>query len=206
MIKNPYKGRLISLDGLDGSGLSTQAGLLKWYLEKQGIEVFSTHYPTEKSAYSAKIQQVMNNEIEMDTYEFHSLMAKDRHEDFKNWITPSLKRGKWVISDHYVFASLAFGPQGTEELEKYEELNKEFFLPDLGIVLMVKPETSLERITQRGKKVQVYENLKRLQMAWNNFQGLLNKYDCLREVNGEQIIEKVHEDIKSIVKEVLLDK
>jgi len=206
MIKNPYKGKLISLDGLDGSGLSTQAGLLKWYLEKQGIEVFSTHYPTEKSAYSAKIQQVMNNEIEMDTFQFHSLMAKDRQEDFKNWIIPSLKRGKWVISDHYVFASLAFGPQEAEELEKYEELNKEFFLPDIGIVLMVKPETSLERIIKRGKKIQVYENLKRLQMAWNNFQGLLNKYDCLREVNGEQIIEKVHEDTKSIVKEVLLDK
>ncbi len=201
MIKNPYKGKLISFDGLDGSGLTTQAELLKWYLEKQGIDVFYTHYPTEKSAYSAEIQDIINGEKNMvDPVEFHRLIAKDRQEDFENWIIPALKNGQWVISDHYVFASLAFGPENETQMAAYEEMNKDFFLPDLGFVILVKPGTSMQRIISRGKKIQKMENIEKLKMAWNNFQIIMKKYNFLNLIDGEKTIEEVHESIVKIAR------
>jgi len=200
MIKNPFSGKLISFDGLDGSGLSTQSNLLRWFLEKQGIEVFLTHYPTEKSAFSSKISQIMNGEIAADPIEFHQLIAQDRKEDFKNWVIPALQEGKWVLTDHYVFASLAFGPENESQIPIYEEMNKDFFLPDLGFVILVKPETSMQRIINRGKKIQKMENLVKLRIAYDNFQIILKKYDFLKPIDGEQSIEDVHEKIKTIVK------
>ncbi len=204
MIKNPYPGKLITIDGLDGSGKSVQAGLLKLFLEKSGKGVYLTHYPTEKSAYSTDIQRALKKEISLDSYQLHTLMAKDRAEDFFNYVAPALKNGLFVISDRYVFSSLAVGPNNEEGLARYEELNKDFFLPDLGMTILLKPETCLQRIIQRGEKLQTYESLENLRKAYDNYQNLARKYG-LFIINGEQTIEKVHENIKALVKEVLLD-
>jgi dTMP kinase len=203
MTKNPYLGRLITIDGLDGSGKSIQAGLLKSFLEKNGKDVYLTHYPTEKSEYSTDIQRALKKEIDIDSYQLHTLMAKDREEDFFNYVIPALKENYYVVSDRYTFSSLAVGPKDASELEKYEELNKDFFVPDLGIIILVKPETSLQRIIERGEEVETYESLENLKMAYDHYQELAKKYG-LFIIDGEQTIEKVHEDIKALVKETLL--
>jgi len=204
MIKNPYSGKLISIDGLDGSGKSVQAGLLKLFLEKNGKDVYLTHYPSEKSQYSTEIQRALKKEIILDPYQLHTLMAKDRAEDFFNDVIPALKDGMFVVSDRSAFSSLAVGPQNNEELEKYEELNKEFFLPDLGMIILLKPETCLQRIIARGDKIEEYESLENLRRAYENYEKLAAKYG-LFIVNGEQTIENVHENIKALAKEVLLN-
>jgi dTMP kinase len=204
MIKNPYPGKLITIDGLDGSGKSMQAGLLKSFLEKNGKDVYLTHYPTEKSIYSTEIQRALKKEINLDSYQLHTLFAKDREEDFFNYVIPALKDSFYVVSDRYVFSSLAVGPKDISELEQYEELNKDFFVPDLGIIIVVKPETSLQRIIDRGEKIETYESLERLKIAYDGYMDILKKYDYLKLVDGEQSIEKIHEDIKALVKEYLL--
>ncbi len=203
MIKNPYSGKLITIDGLDGAGKSMQAGLLKSFLEKNGKDVYLTHYPTEKSIYSTDIQRALKKEINLDSYQLHTLFAKDREEDFFNYVIPSLKNNFYVISDRYVFSSLAVGPKDMGELEIYEKLNKDFFFPDLGIIILVKPETSVQRIIERGESLQSYENLENLRKAYENYQELAKKYG-LFIINGDQSIEKVNENIVALVKETLL--
>jgi dTMP kinase len=204
MIKNPYPGKLITIDGLDGSGKSIQAGLLKSFLEKNGQDVYYTHYPTEKSVYSTEIQKALKKEINLDSYQLHTLFAKDREEDFFNYVIPSLKDHFYVICDRYVFSSLAVGPKDANDLARYEELNKDFFIPDLGMIVVVKPETSLQRIIDRGEKIETYESLERLKIAYDGYMDILRRYDYLKLIDGEQDIDKIHEDIKALVKETLL--
>jgi dTMP kinase len=202
MLKNPYSGKLIVFEGLDGSGLTTQAKLLKEFLENKGIETILTKEPTKTSSVAEKIQSALSHKIEISPLELQKLFAKDREEHLNNLIIPALKNGQFVISDRYFFSSFAFGAETKEDLEKIIELNKDFLMPDLVILLKVDPEICIKRIQKRGEEIKLFEKKEKLEKVWQNYQLLKNKYfpDNLLEVDGEKSIEEVKEEVIRVVR------
>lgn len=199
MKKNPYPGKFIVFEGLDGSGQTTQAVLLKGYLEQKGIKVALTKEPTTESAAGQKLRGALDKKDNLSPKEFQELFAQDRKEHLANVIIPSLKQGEWVISDRYFFTSFAYGTAEGIQLEYLIQVNNNFLLPDITFFLKVNPATCLDRIQQRGKHLTYFERKEHFERAWKMFETLAKRFANIFVVNGEQPIEKVAQDVHQIL-------
>lgn len=101
--------RFIALEGIDGSGKSTQAALLESALALRGIPVVRTREPGGTPVGEAVRQIVLGTETgEMALVTEALLFAASRAEHVRRLILPSLEAGTWVISDRFIDSSLAY--------------------------------------------------------------------------------------------------
>jgi len=205
MQKNPYKGKFIIFEGLDGSGQSTQAGLLRDFLIKKGYKVVLTKEPTLDSKAGKKIRQVLDKKEKISAKELQELFAKDRKEHLEKLIIPALKEGKIVISDRYFFSSFAYGKASGLDLEWLIKINNKFLLPDITFLLKVSPKICLERIKKRnkGKERTLFEEKEKLEKVWKIYEILPTRFKNVYMVDGEKSIKEVFEEIKIIINKSL---
>jgi dTMP kinase len=201
MEKNPYPGKFIVIEGLDGSGQSTQAGLLRDFLLKKGYQVVLTKEPTLDSEAGKKIRQILDKKNRVKPSQLQILFAQDRKEHLKNVIIPALKKNKIVISDRYFFSSLAYGKAEGLDLDWLIKLNDEFLLPDLIFILKVSPEICLKRIEERnqGRERTLFEEKEKLEKVWQAYQVLPKRFKNVRVIEGEKSKKEVFSQIKKIV-------
>lgn len=199
MRKNPYKGKFIAFEGLDGSGQTTQANLLKEYLIKNGSEVILTKEPTESSEAGKEIKKVLEKEKIISLIKLQILFAEDREWHQKNRVEPALRKEKIVITDRSQFSSFAFGAASGVDLNYLFSLNEKFIEPDVVILLKVSPKICLGRIQKRGEKETLFEKEKQLKKVWKVYEKLAKKFKNIVMVNGEKSIEEIHEEIKKII-------
>jgi len=225
MKKNLYKGKFIVFEGLDGSGLSTQAKLLGDYLQNRGPahiatparsdaassgersvaggrEVILTKEPTMDSEAGRQIRAILDEKIKIEAAEIQRLFVQDRKEHLDNLIVPALKAEKMVISDRYFFSTLAFGAVSSN-LEWLIGLNKDFLLPDMTFLLLVRPEICVDRIIKRGEGVKLFEKLPTLEKVYKNYQIIAERFENVYVVNGEESAEEVFEEIKNEISKLL---
>lgn len=103
------KGFFLTLEGLDGSGKTTQARLLARFLEEKGIRVRLTREPGGglKGVRDLLLEgEALSPEAE------YLLFSADRAEHVRKVILPALEEGYWVISDRYLDSSLAYQGYG----------------------------------------------------------------------------------------------
>ena len=97
----------ISFEGPDGSGKTTQAGLLTDWLREEGMEVVSTREPGGTPLGEA-IRDVVLHGLEMTPWAEATLFASARAEHVERVIRPALERGAWVVCDRYVDSSIVY--------------------------------------------------------------------------------------------------
>ena len=102
MLKNPYSGKLIVFEGLDGSGKSTQAELLFSFLKSKGKKVHLTSEPT-RYLIGGLIKSWVTHDWQSTPECLQLLFAADRAHHLDKEIIPLLKKGITVISDRYFF-------------------------------------------------------------------------------------------------------
>ena len=206
MQKNPCPGKFIVIEGLDGSGQSTQAELLRDFLIKEGCRVVLTKEPTQDSIAGRKIKKVLDKMIEVEPRLLQELFTEDRKEHLENLIIPALKEEKIVISDRYFFSTFAFGASDGLDLDWLIKINDEFLLPDLTFILKVSPEICIQRIEKRGEKKKLFEKKEKLKKVWQTYETLPNRFENVYMINGEKSKEEVFSQIKNIVLSQLLNK
>ncbi len=194
MLKNTYPGKFIVFEGPDGSGQSTQAALLEKYISNLGRKVILTKEPTLDSEAGLEIKAILNHEKEASPEELQKLFVEDRREHLEKVIIPALKEGSVVISDRYFFSTFAFGSLGAD-LEWLISMNSDFLLPDATFVLVVKPETSIERIAHRGIKSTLFEKLESLRKVVENYKNLGTRFANMFFIDGERPIGEIHKEI-----------
>jgi len=199
MIKNPYPGKFIVFEGLDGSGQSTQANLLKDFLINKGLGVVLTKEPTKVSSVSPKIRQVLDKILKMTPSTLQELFVQDRKEHLENLIIPALKEGKMVISDRYFFSTFAYGVFSGLKLNWLMKINDDFLVPDLTMILKVSPETCVARIQKRGIAVTLFEEMQKLRGVWQTYAILPDYIGNAYIIDGEKTIEEVFTQVKSLV-------
>ena len=151
----PKKGRLITFEGIDGSGKTSAAVAATKFLASQGIEVASSRQPggTELGEKLREILKYQPANGEMDGLgEVLLLCASFRASCLKN-ITPALTDGKWVICDRYTDSTLAYqcGGRGVNR-GLAEALLRGCVpeIPDLTIYYDVDPQKGLSRVSLRN--------------------------------------------------------
>ena len=138
----------ITFEGVDGSGKSTQAELLRDALTADGREVVLTREPGGTEI-GERVRELVLNGPAMTPWAEAGLFASARAELVETVIKPALARGAIVISDRYVDSSLAY--QGIARgvgVEHVLELNLhavQGLMPDRTVLLLVEPELAAQR-------------------------------------------------------------
>ena len=161
MLSRPHQARgvLIALEGIDGTGKSTQAARLLTIFSEQGYDTVLLREPSD-SPWGRRLREVMRTGRRLlSPAEELDLFLQDRRYDVAVHIRPALAACKLVLMDRYYFSTIAYqGALGIDPAE-IQRLNEAFApVPDAVFVLLIAPATALERIRrERGGADDVFE-------------------------------------------------
>ena len=144
------KGKLITFEGIEGSGKSTQVGLLSSKLREERYQIIAIREPGG-TRIGEQIRDITHNRENVDLTAVTEayLMTASRAQLVREMIKPALKEGKIVIADRFVDSGLAYQGYGRNlGLDLILELNKpalDGVFPDLTIFLDVTPQVGFSR-------------------------------------------------------------
>lgn len=191
----------ITLEGLDGSGQSTQAALLARKLRRTGHRVTTTKEPTD-DVVGKLIRRRLQGKWQTNMECLQLLFVADRAHHLEKVILPALKKGQVVISDRYFLSTLAFGSLEVDQ-EWLRQLNSKFLVPDITFLLKVSPEECLRRMKASREKLEFFEKLQTLKIVWLGYQKAAKKVRNVVIVNGERPPEIIAQEIFKLVKKKL---
>lgn len=148
------RGKLITLEGIDGSGKSTVAKRLQENPELKVFDLLFTREPTRGTLTGTTVEKAIQSDTDQLAELF--LFTADHAEHLAKLVKPSLEAGKSVISDRYSDSRYAY--QGvtlrsrlSDPLKWIKNLHKGWTItPDLTFLFDIKPEISVERCGKRG--------------------------------------------------------
>lgn len=188
----------IVFEGIDGSGLSTQASLLKEHL---GESTLLTKEPTDGPV-GMLIRTALRKRIKFDGTTMALLFAADRidHIETINQIQ-KIKKIKNIICDRYYLSNYAYQSINTD-LEFLKKINSCALKPDLTIFIDVPVEVCMERIRKNRFHIEIYENTKTLDLVRKNYHKIIEELkkegERIEIVDGNRSIEEVKKDIIKI--------
>jgi dTMP kinase len=193
-----YSGKLIAVEGLDGSGKSTQIYLVKRWLELEGYKVFFTEWNSsvlvKKSTTKGKKRQLLTPTT------FSLIHATDFADRYERQILPLLRAGYIVLADRYIFTALARDAVRGLDRDWLTKLYSFAVHPDITFYFRVQLETSLNRILEGRPALKYHEA--GLDMGWSTdpyesfriFQGkVFAEYEAMRERFGFTVIDASEE-------------
>jgi dTMP kinase len=199
------RGLFVVLEGIDGSGTTTQVAKLADRLRREGVNVRATREPSDGPV-GTMVRQVLGGRIVVPGGRAPGwatmalLFAADRLDHVESEIEPMLSAGGVVLSDRYDASSLAYqsvtsGTDGVGALQWIRTINRYARRPDLTIVLDVSPTVGAVRRETRGEAAQLYEQ-NEVQRALATFYAELQKHqpeDHVVVVDGSKSIDEVHD-------------
>jgi dTMP kinase len=211
------KGHLISFEGLDGAGKTTQITLLERWLDAQNIVYVSTREPGG-TALGVEIRQLLLNRPDLAITPLAEalLFQADRAQHFATLVLPAMQAGKLVITDRCFDASIAYQGHargvGIELVARLSMIATQGHIPDLTILLdldpsQVHPRTDVsndqsglrEDQTRFDKEAQEFHNKVR-----EAFLVLARLYpERIKLLDASRPKEEIHEDILALVKPLL---
>jgi dTMP kinase len=189
-----YPGKLFVVEGIDGSGKTTQLGLLSKWLMAEGHRVSVTEWNSSALVKAATRSGKKQNTLTPMT--FSLLHATDFADRLLYKIIPPLKAGMIVLADRYAFTAFARDVTRGVDRQWVRELYDFAVRPDLSLYFRVPIELSLDRLMARRVKLKFYEA--GLDMGWATnptdsfriFQGkVLEEYDRLVEEYDLDVID-----------------
>jgi dTMP kinase len=205
-----FPGRLIAVEGLDGSGKSTQIYLLKRWLELQGLKVFFSEWNSSVLVKSAT-SKGKKRELLMPTT-FSLIHATDFADRYERQVVPLLRAGYIVLCDRYVFTAFARDVVRGCPPEWVRGIYSFAALPDLTFFFKTRLDVSLQRILDGRPQLKYFEAGMDLRLSndpyesFRIFQGrLLEQYLALSTefrflvIDANQPIEAQQAVIRDLV-------
>lgn len=205
--------KFIVIEGLDGTGKTTQIELLKKYLEDRGEKVFVTAEPTTTES-GKFLRRVLSGEVPSSPWTSAALFLADRIQhnvDEENGIKKHLADRKTVISDRYYYSTFAY--QGYEtDMQWTMDIHfscPEILRPDLVLFLTMSPEKCIERITanRAADAIEIYENTETLTKISRQFDMVFDKLkdrENIVYIDADGTVEEVAERIRNAVDKAAL--
>ncbi len=222
-------GKLIAIDGVDASGKQTQTTLLLSRLEKEGRGVKMVSFPAYDKPSSILVKMYLNGEFgenpsDVNAYATSTLFAADRFATYRTDWGTDYNGGTIILADRYVSSNLihqASKINDTDEKEKFlmwmDDLVYVIYnlpRPDVTIFLDMPPEYGAELMSGRlnksngDDKKDIHESdFSYLEKSYENAMFVAKKFNWKRIscIKDGQIrsVDEIHEDIYSIVRELL---
>lgn len=209
-----YPGKLFVVEGIDGSGKTTQLSLLAKWLTAAGHRVFVTEWNSSALVKAATKAGKKKNALTPTT--FSLLHATDFADRLLYRIIPPLKAGMTVLADRYAYTAFARDAARGVDRAWVRALYSFAVKPDLALYFRVPIEVSLDRLLARRVKLKFYEA--GMDLGWSTnpvesfrlFQSkVLEEYDHLVEefglgvVNASQSITEQQRLVRRLISEYL---
>jgi dTMP kinase len=192
------KSIFIVIEGLDGSGKTTQANFLARKLEKTN-KVLLTAEPSLGKIGTFIREDCLYEDKRLPTEAEALLFAADRIEHMNNEIKPALDEGKLVICDRYFYSSLAYQGSSGLSLDWIKTINARALQPDFSIFIDVPPEKVIERLQRKKSVMETLETQQRVREVYLKY---VEKGELIR-VNGDNAKDVVAEELYAKVSTLL---
>ena len=186
------KGKFIALEGIDGSGKSSQIAPLVRRLEGLGVPCRATREPTGRPV-GVLIRQALTGQTPLDNRVIAALYAADRIDHLvndENGVAAQIERGLTVVTDRYYFSSYAYH---SVELDmdwviEANAVSAQLLRPTLTVFLDVPAEVAMERIRQNRDHEELFEKEERLRQTRELY---LEAFERLKEVENVAVVDGV---------------
>lgn len=209
------KGLLIVVEGVDGSGKSTQLEMLQNWLNANGFATIKTEW-TSSETVRPLIKKIKKSETIVSPETFSLLGLADFAERYEKIITPSLNAGKIVLCDRYIYTAYARDSSRGLDLPWIRHLYSFAVKPDLAFYFHVSPEVAISRkinmpkFYEAGADLKLHPNIKKsfciFQKRIINAYLSLAKKEDLTVVDGETDICVTFPKVQHIVAKKIQDK
>lgn len=202
------RGKFIVIEGLDGSGKTTQTKIITDKLTAKGITVVNQAEPTPHE-FGRMCREALSGRRKCKKSQLALLFTADRIDHNVNeedGIDVHLQKGDTVISDRYYYSTLAY--QGVDVgMDWLRHLNldcEDIRKPDLCIFLDLTPEKSMERIraNRSADELEIYETedyLTNIRKRFYNVIDSLKDSENIAVINADGTVEEVAEKIEKAV-------
>ena len=199
MKKHNYSGLFIAIEGLDGSGSSTQVDLLVKNLNKLGFYTYGTKEPTN-NLIGGLIRGALTHDWKAAPECLQLLFAADRSHHLDREIIPGLAKGNISVTDRYFFSTIAFGSIDLER-EWLIGINDQFISPDLAIFIKVPPRECIRRISKSRNQFELFEEERKLKKVWQTYEDLASdkRWNAII-IDGTKSIAQIEEEIMLHIK------
>ena len=179
------KGAFICIEGLDGCGKTTQAKLLARKLGKSHSAIYTAE-PSLGEIGTFIRERCLYGEKRLSPVAEALLFAADRVEHVENEVLPALNEGRLVISDRYIYSSLAYQGAAGLSLEWIKKVNEHALKPDLAVFIDVDPKTAMQRLKPERSVMENMETQQRVRdvYLWFVANGELVRIDGNRSKDG----------------------
>jgi dTMP kinase len=196
------RGYFLALEGIDGSGTTTQAQRLQMFLESQGHRAHITRQPSDGPIGKMIRGLLAKKEGQPVNWEMLALLfAADRLRHWQEEVEPLLAQGVFVICDRYVLSSLVYQGQDCPE-EWVREINRYAATPDLTLLVAIDAQRAYERVQSRGGTVEIYDELEKQKSLAQRY-ARLGQQEKVHFVEGDQSIDAVAQQIQLALKPLL---
>jgi dTMP kinase len=211
---NVYRGKLIVVEGIDGSGKSTQIDLLYRWLRSLGKSVYFSEWNSSALVKSTTKKGKKKQILTPTT--FSLIHATDFADRWENHIFPLLKAGVIVLADRYAFT--AFGRDVARGVDPQWVRNLYSFalMPDIAFYFRVPLDVSVSRILSSRAKIKYYEAGKDLglsddkvvsfrlfqQRICDEYENMIDEFG-LTVIDGTLPIQTQQEEIRRITQDAL---
>ena len=193
-----------ALEGLDGAGTTTQARLLEHAAATEKLDLFVTSEPTGNPL-GQLIRSILGGTISVEPGTLAHLFAADRFEhlhESENGIIDRIGRGQTVVTDRYLFSSLAY--QGLDsDFEFVSDLNAAFPLPRALFFLEVTTDTAIERSADR-EHLEIFEHREFQNALHDSYDRALewgaSRGMAVQRIDGALPAEEIHRKIWSEIR------
>jgi dTMP kinase len=205
-----FPGRLVAVEGLDGSGKSTQIYLLKRWLEQEGTKVYFSEWNSSELVKSATSKGKKRELLTPTT--FSLIHATDFADRYERHLVPLLRAGYLVLCDRYIFTAFARDVVRGCPPEWVRGIYNFAALPDLTFFFKADLEVSLHRILEGRAQLKYFEAGMDLRLStdpyesFRIFQGrLLEQYLAMSTefnftvIDANQVVERQQSLIRQLL-------
>ena len=208
------RGRLIVVEGIDGSGKSTQLHLLDKWLRSIGLRVFFTEW--NSSDVVKEITSKGKKKALLTPTTFSLLHATDFADRYERNISPLLEAGYFVLADRYVYTAFARDVVRGCSSAWVRKVYSFAAVPDAALYFSVPPDVAMDRILEGRPKLKYYEAGMDLNLSNDEYESyrifqsrIVEQYesmvqrDGLLVIDGTLDIEKQQESMREHVAKLL---
>jgi dTMP kinase len=190
----PYAGKLIVVEGIDGSGKSTQLHLLDKWLRSLGLNVFFTEW--NSSDVVKEITSKGKKKALLTPTTFSLLHATDFADRYERNIAPLLEAGYFVLADRYVYTAFARDvvrgctPTWVRKVYSFAAV------PDIAFYFRVPPDVAMDRILEGRPKLKYYEAGMDLNLSNDEYESyrifqsrIVDEYEGMSQKDGFVVID-----------------
>lgn len=204
------KGLFITVEGTDGSGKTTQIGLIEGYLKEKGCDVVLTREPGGTNI-SEKIRSIILDagNSEMGYITEMMLYASSRAQLVSEVIKPAVESGKIVVCDRFVDSSYVYQGFGRGiDLKIIADINRialDGTIPDITFFFDISPEVALKRrIDSTGADRIEKEKMDFHMRVYNGYKKLVMLYpERIKPIESCRTIGEIFEDVKYWLNQLL---